>query len=106
MRAERKKKLEEKLTKAKTMLIRDEKRIKKINKSQDCFIAMLHTVSTDKLLAFTHATGLSCLAVIKLSRFSGFEDGCIIRLLYTVINYTMRVGIVLYGHMSLMKSFH
>jgi hypothetical protein len=34
MRAERKKKLEEKLTKAKTMLIRDEKRIKKINKSQ------------------------------------------------------------------------
>jgi hypothetical protein len=34
MRTERKKKLEEKLTKAKTMLIRDEKRIKKINKSQ------------------------------------------------------------------------
>jgi hypothetical protein len=34
MRAERKRKLEEKLTKAKTMLIRDVKRIKKINKSQ------------------------------------------------------------------------
>ena len=34
MRVERKKKLEEKITKAKTMLIQDEKRIKKMNKSQ------------------------------------------------------------------------
>jgi hypothetical protein len=34
MRVERKKKLEEKITKAKTMLIHDEKRIKKMNKSQ------------------------------------------------------------------------
>lgn len=34
MRVERKKKLEEKITKAKTMLIQDEKRIKKMNKSE------------------------------------------------------------------------
>ena len=34
MRAERKKKLGEKITRAKIMLIRDEKRIKKMNKSQ------------------------------------------------------------------------